>query len=524
MKRPLLLLAVSCCVVACSGPDAPADIAAPVVQPVAMPTGNGADKAVAATRLTIYSGDYDALAAGTRVGDPSATPGYALVDSRLHYALKSGANVITLSRLPRALDAAAVALQPEGGDVRIDGQRYIAPPRGAQAVLDSAIGQRVAVEHTSGGAKQTDNGVLVAAGNGLTLALGDGRTKVIREYDNFSLLDPDRQSVSEPTLRWQVNAPAAGDAAFALSYPTGGLAWRAEYRAVLGRGKGCTLALDGAALVANHSGMAWPDVALTLVAGEPERVRAPESPEVMSYSARSVEVAQAAADAAAAGGDLQAQASGEYYAYPLPGKATLASNAIERVPLFARIPGIACERAYETAPALEAWSPPRPLLDAGFNQDTGPQPVRSMVSFNNDKASGLGQPLPAGRVRVFDGDDFLGESRLDHTPVGAELHMDVGTTFDLSATRTRTDFSIDRGARTLRESFEVTLANAGASDATIVAIEPLPRWSDWQVVESSVPATRRDAQHARFEVGVPAGGKTTLRYTVRYRWPEGMHP
>ena len=50
----------------------------------------------------------------------------------------------------------------------------------------------------------------------------------------------------------------------------------------------------------------------------------------------------------------------------------------------------------------------------------------------------------------------------------------------------------------------------------------MPRWSDWEVTTSSVPATRRDAQHAEFEVTVPADGETVLTYTVRYRWPAGM--
>ena len=49
-------------------------------------------------------------------------------------------------------------------------------------------------------------------------------------------------------------------------------------------------------------------------------------------------------------------------------------------------------------------------------------------------------------------------------------------------------------------------------------IERLGRWTDWEITSSSVPATKRGAQTASFEVPVPAGGETTLSYTVRYRW------
>ena len=76
----------------------------------------------------------------------------------------------------------------------------------------------------------------------------------------------------------------------------------------------------------------------------------------------------------------------------------------------------------------------------------------------------------------------------------------------------------------MSESFTVTLRNAKQRDADIVVVEPLPRWTDWQVTASSVPARKRDAQHAEFTVKVPAGGEAALTYTVQYRWPAGMNP
>jgi hypothetical protein len=518
--RPLPLALLACAIAACSPSRAP-ESATPTTaaKPVTAARDDkaGAADANAATRLTVYSGDYDALAArgGTAAAD---MPGYALVDSTLKYSLKAGANTIALGHLPRALDIAAVSLRPADAGVAIQGQRYLAAPANAAAVLAAALGQKVAVEHTSGGTKQSDSGILVAAGNGLTLALPDGRTKVIREYDNFSLLEADRQPPAEPTLRWQLQAQRAGDASFALSYPTGGLAWRTEYLAVLAPGAACTLSLDGAALVANRSGVGFQDAALTLVAGEPNRVRNMAPPAPMQRES------YAAADMAQAAPMPQPRVSGEYYAYPIPAKTTLADGAIERVPLFARLPSVKCERAYETTPQTDAWQPPQPLVDAGYNNETGPQPVKATVSFANAKASGLGRPLPAGRVRVFDGDDFLGESQLAHTPDGSDIHLEVGTAFDLTAERARKSFNVDRVGRNMTESFAVTLGNAKKTDATVTVVEPLPRWSDWEIVASSVPAKRRDAQHAEFAVPVPAGGEAVLTYTVRYRWPEGVKP
>lgn len=214
--------------------------------------------------------------------------------------------------------------------------------------------------------------------------------------------------------------------------------------------------------------------------------------------------------------------SGEYHAYDMPGRTDLADGAIERVALFAPVPAVACGRSHETRPAMSIWEPPRPIIEPGYNGSTGQQPVAAVVEFENTRASGLGRPLPEGRVRVFDGDAFLGESALSHTPEGADIRLEVGTAFDLTATRTRTQFNLDRAGRNMTEVFEVTLANATDEAATIKVVEPMPRWSDWDIMSSSVPARQRDAQHAEFQVEVPAKGETVLTYTVRYRWPAGM--
>ena len=93
------------------------------------------------------------------------------------------------------------------------------------------------------------------------------------QYDNFSLLDSERQPPAEPTLRWQVTSQDTAEHKLEFAYATGGLAWRAEYLARVAPGEDCKLALEGAAMVANRSGVSFRNVALTLVAGEPNRVR-----------------------------------------------------------------------------------------------------------------------------------------------------------------------------------------------------------------------------------------------------------
>jgi hypothetical protein len=218
------------------------------------------------------------------------------------------------------------------------------------------------------------------------------------------------------------------------------------------------------------------------------------------------------------GGFTESLAVPADHAYRLPGTGDLPQNSIQRLPLVDPAEGVPCERRYETRAPIGGWVPPHPIVEPGAFGDSGEQPVTASVRFANRKSGGLGIPLPAGRVRVFDDGELLGEAAIGHTPADRELAMTVGTVFDLTATRKRVDFDVDRAGRTMTERVQVTLHNAKAQAATVHVVVPLPRWSDWEIVESTVPAKKEDAQTASFAVEVPAGGERVLEYTVRYRW------
>src|SRR5690606_33406915 len=341
MRRSLPLLAVAAALAACSGNPTPdTSTPPPAAKPAPPPATTDADPASGATRLTIYSGDYESLSGDTvaRAG----MPGYALIERPLHYSLKAGVNTVAANGLPRAMDVEAAQLRPESGGIALQSQRFVAPLSGTDEVIAQVIGQRIVVEHTAGNAKQSDTGVLLAANDGLTLALGDGRIKVIHNYDNFSVVDGSKLVPQQAELRWTVQADSAGDADFQLSYPMGGMAWRAEYRATLAdadaNATGCRLAMDGAAMVVNRAGVGFTNARLTLVAGAPARARGRPGMAMRS--------SYAAADASAAKMENMpsVRQSGEYHAYELPQSLTIANGVIERVPLFAQLPAVACER------------------------------------------------------------------------------------------------------------------------------------------------------------------------------------
>jgi hypothetical protein len=472
--------------------------------------------AASATQLTIYSGDFDTIAQsfpGQGMG------GFALVRETHRFALADGANELSLSGLPAAIDATGVRFAAGDARHRVTGQRFNFALADQSELLRRALGEIVSVTQSVGNERQTYRGRLLAAGNGLTLALDDGRVLALADYASFELPTLPGGVFAKPTLVWDVQGARAGEAEFVLDYPTGGLAWRAEYLATLSGAGDCRMAFSGSAQVLNRSGASFGDAAVTLVAGEPNRQRAPQPQMMMMAKSMRADAAESAP---------MPQASGEYHAYRLPGTISLPDGSVQRAPLLADADAVRCVRRYESRSPMGAYRPATPIVHPDFGPD-GEQPVMAMLEFSNREDAGLGVPLPAGRLRVFErgedgGEDFLGEAMLEHTAAGREVRAALGQAFDLSLQRTREAFDLAADRREMTERIALLARNAKPGAATVRVIETLPRWSDWDVVDASQTWTRVDAQTIAFDVPVPASGEATVRYSVRYRWPESVKP
>ncbi len=454
--------------------------------------------------LTVYSGGYEGLAG-------HGSGGFALIRQPLQPQVTAGANVVRYDTLPRTLDVGTVALQLPSG-LRLSGQRYEFASAGRAALIQSAIGQTVTVEQFAGDSVLRETGVLLAGEDGLSLRLADGRVRLFGQYANIELPALPSGSQARPTLVWQIDSDRAGQPSLTLDYATGGLAWRAEYRIALTGETGCRLRLDGTALVVNRSGIGFRDARLTLVAGEPNQVR-----EEVGGAEGRMRFAMAAAPAMAAD-QPQVTDSSEYHAYPLPRPVDLPDGSIQHLPLLTDAGETPCRRSYRTGnrdPIRVAV----PMLYRDIGGD-GPLPVTTRIDFDNDRRAGLGIPLPAGRARVFEADGaLLGEVRLGHTAPGTPIELDLGEVFDLSSERSTLDFRIDRTGHILTERLQWTVRNGKSVPVQVRVEDVLPRWSDWEIIESEQGWDRVDAQQIAFDVMVPAEDKRIFSYTVRYRLP-----
>ena len=86
-----------------------------------------------------------------------------------------------------------------------------------------------------------------------------------------------------------------------------------------------------------------------------------------------------------------------------------------------------------------------------------------LLQIQNEEKSGLGMPLPAGNVRVYQKDSkggvlFVGEDRIDHTPKDEDISIHIGNAFDVVSERKQTDFK-KIATNVYEMEFEITLRN-----------------------------------------------------------------
>lgn len=438
------------------------------------------------TTLTIYQGQNLAL-----VEQQRALELYA-----------QGPIELRLEGLSPRLLPASVRLEPLDPNARtappfrLLEQRVEWTPASMDALLDAHIGRTVEVI-TAGGLRRY-RGTLLSTQGGLVLRDESGRVHALKDVQQVRFPTPASAPPADPAkgavLVGLVHSRQPGTLPVRLSYLTEGLDWRAEYAAVLGLDEK-RLDLESWVAVSNDTGMRFEGARLHLVAGRLHRV-------VEGLGARK-EPFEAQAQAAPAppgpepGAPFEARAAFEYHLYALRRPATLPDGQAVRL-AFLEAESIPVEKRY----VYEAhrWDG-----------------VQVWIEFEN--AGAWGQPLPAGRVRLYkrtpQGLQFIGEDLLRrHTPVGERVRLFAGLAFDLVAERTV--LKEERvGDRVYRRTVRLTLSNRKAEGVEIAVREAMP--GDWTILSANRPHERVDARTAGFSVALAPGETAVVEYTVEYR-------
>jgi hypothetical protein len=216
------------------------------------------------------------------------------------------------------------------------------------------------------------------------------------------------------------------------------------------------------------------------------------------------------------------QAFDEYHLYSIARPTTLRDRETKQVE-FVSASGVKAPVIYVYDGALSRYRfPGTAERDAAFGRRfTAKVSVRR--EFVNAETNHLGIALPSGTLRFYRRDDdgqlqFTGENSIEHTPRNETIRLTTGNAFDLVGERKQVDFHVDAPAKTMDESFKISLHNRKKTAVTFRVVEHLYRWSNWTLTAKSDEFTKTDAQTMEANVTVPANQVRPVTYTVHYTW------
>ena len=306
---------------------------------------------------------------------------------------------------------------------------------------------------------------------------------------------------SRPTLIWTVQNDGVARHRVEASYLARSLAWNADYVLTVGRDDKAG-DLNGWVTLTNNSGTAFRNAKLQLVAGDLNRVR--QNLMKMQDSVGRVPMA------AAAEARMEQEAFSDYHLYTMGRKTTINNAQTKQVSLLEGTDVPVLKRYVVDGQHhyyRNTMHPGSPIKDS----------VQVFYQFKNEESAGLGMPMPAGVLRVYQQDSkggvhFVGEDRIMHTPKDETLNVKIGNAFDVICERNQVDF--EKIASNVYEiGYEITLRNHKATPVSVEVNEPVG--GTWRMITSSHEWTKTAAWAAQFKVPVAADGTAVLKYRVR---------
>jgi hypothetical protein len=375
-----------------------------------------------------------------------------------------------------------------------------------QKLMEKAVGQKVRIVRTNPGTGQQteETAEVLSTVGGVVLKIGE-RIEVLRDDGIparviFDKVPPNLRA--SPTLSVLAEAKQPVNADVRLAYLTRGLSWSADYVAVFEEAAG-NVSMQGWITLRNNSGTTFENANAQLVAGD-INVAGNEAEWWQRYDRRR----QVQNNVRRAGVETSAREQlADYYVYPIAGTTTIA-NAQSKQVSFLTAERVKADKGYEQT-------------FYGFQSLEEPVSADVRVRFSNSRASGLGDQLPSGVVRVYARDargqpQFVGEDRIGHTSAGSDLALKIGDAFDVTiqptlrqttrASRRETDYDMSYVVRSAR-SAPITVT---------IRQDNLARFNE--VRTESIKGRRTDADSFAWDVPVPANGQAELTFTLRQSW------
>jgi hypothetical protein len=376
-------------------------------------------------------------------------------------------------------------------------------------LLEKYVGRTIGVvkTHPTTGEETVEEAQVLSSNNGVVLRVGD---RIETGLSGGRLIFPDvpENLRDKPTLVMHLASNTGAQQELELSYLTGGLSWQADYVAELNNDES-KLNLLGWVTLTNTSGTSYKNSKLQLVAGDVHQVqpviekRFREQAADIAYAAQAPRMAQ--------------EALMDFHLYTLDRTTNILDNQTKQVALL-QADNIASTKEYLLKGQDHYYRNRSGNLGSKIK-------VAVYLSFENRKTENLGMPLPKGIIRVYKEDSggsvqFVGEDRIDHTPVNETIRLKLGNAFDITADRKQTDFKKLAGFGAYNYVFEsayrIELKNGKDEEVQVRVVEPMP--GDWEILSENQSHKKISSSEAEWLIIVPAKGSSELLYRTKVRF------
>ena len=442
-------------------------------------------------------------------------PGYAIIRHDRPFDIDKGISTLRVTDVAALIDPTTVTFSSlDRPGTRVLEQSFQFDLVSQNKLLQKYLGERISVEQIRGDQVDLIEGTLMGIGDGLTLLMDDGSVQALRSYGNLRFAQLPGGLITRPTLEWLIDSPRGGKQTTRIAYETQGMTWWADYNIVLDESQGCSMDLSAWVSIINQSGSSYENARLKLIAGDVNRAEVPRVRRDVMYKA-------AVMEANAAG--FAEKTFFEYHMYTLGRRTDLPNQSTRQLQLFPAAQDMECRKELVFSPTMGTGYFGHQQFDQNYGR-YGNADINVFLRFHNDKKSGLGIPLPAGRIRVNQEDpadgglEFIGEDVLDHTPRNEDVLVKMGNAFDVVGERKQTDFRVDTRTRNLWETFEIKLRNHKDSAVEVVVLENLYRSANWEIENPSDEFQKESSNRIRIDATIPSEGEVVIQYTAHYSW------
>jgi hypothetical protein len=440
---------------------------------------------------------------------------FAMVRETRKVDLAAGRGRIGVQGVSKSLDQNSVIFSwPGTKDAKVVSSTYDLGMSDSGHLLQRFLGKEVELVYhgLDGRAGERIKGTLEVAEEGNVVVKSNGKYIV---NPNATIEAPTSTGiVTIPQLSAEVESKAGGPTDLSVAYMTEGLSWNADYTATL-TPESESMDLECWATVTNKTGTDFPDAEISFVAGSPNRaVRSRDyDREVFSpYAGRSAKMPASVAMGGVVAYDYGTlpTAMGELYAYPYKSTATIRQDQMNRVRMMDS-GAVSVKRYYSIGLSYAS----RDYTGFGGNPDRRISATLG-INFTNAEKSGLGQPMPAGAIRVYEPDKdgvvrYVGAASMGDTPKDARVNLTLTDVFDVYA-RVRQVSAKKLDKRRTQRDMEVKVSNEKSRPVEVRLVQQLA--GPWKVVSESSKGVKLNAYSNQWTVTVPAGGEAKLRYSV----------